>query len=287
MSVYYRYTGHVIQRPSVSYILEATPDVPGYPYKCINRTSGGVYYLYCSKANFAFYSSTYTATSKQELSTSGEYISFRYYGTPTDTEATGYWASSYSGPYAGGTVNTWGTKIWANHTINDSGLYSNHFYSNAPEYVSGAVDFYRSSPEGSIILQKGESATLGFSLVDENGKVYSCSNVSYKSIPTDQCGVEGNVVTVLEEATDKQIEFIAYPVIYQGTTGLSDRILVFVGSPPYPNSRLLMEGLTLGLGVKRMRGTAEADITDAELVDGVLYIKNAAGVLDGNVLEVK
>lgn len=41
MSVFYRYTGHIIQRPSSSYVLEATPDVPGYPYKCIWRTSGG------------------------------------------------------------------------------------------------------------------------------------------------------------------------------------------------------------------------------------------------------
>lgn len=245
--------------------------------------------MYCSTAPFSFYSSTFTATSKQELWNSGEYVRFRYYSPPStsDNEPTGYWAASYTGPYTTSTVDSRGTKIWANHTINDTGLYSNHFYSYAPEYVSGAVDFYRSSPEGSIILQKGESAELGFSLVDENGKVYSCSNVFYKSIPTDQCGIEGNVVTVLEEATVKQIEFIAYPVTYQGAPGLSDRILVFVGSPPYPNSRLLMEGFTWGMGVKRMRGTAEADITDAELVDGVLYIKNCGAVLDGNILEVK
>lgn len=242
--------------------------------------------MYCSTAQFSFYSSTFTATSKQELRNSGEYVRFRYYSPPStsDNEPTGYWASSYTGPYTTSPVDSRGTKIWANHTINDTGLYSNHFYSSTPEYVSGAVDFYRSSPEGSIVLEKGQAVTLGYSLVDENGKVYSCSNVSYKSIPTDQCGIEGNVVTILEEATAKEIEFIAYPT---GAPGLTDKISIFIGAPSPPNYRMLMQGFVWMLGVKRMRGTEAADITDAELVDGVLYIKNAAAVLEGDILEVK
>lgn len=57
-------------------------------------------------------------------------------------------------------------------------------------------------------------------------------------------------------------------------------------SPVHINPSMLMQGFVWMLGVKRMRGTEAGDITDAELVDGVLYIKNAVATLNQNVLEV-
>ena len=48
-----------------------------------------------------------------------------------------------------------------------------------------------------------------------------------------------------------------------------------------------LAGYILGIQLRKMRGAEADDITDAELVDGVLYIKNASASFNGNTLEVK
>ena len=61
-------------------------------------------------------------------------------------------------------------------------------------------------------------------------------------------------------------------------------------SEPVPvtarNPAAMLMGFQLGTAIRRMRGKAAPDITDAELVDGVLYIRNAVATLNQNVLEV-
>lgn len=57
-------------------------------------------------------------------------------------------------------------------------------------------------------------------------------------------------------------------------------------SPVQINPALLVQSFFTGQAVRRSRGKPVPDITDAELVDGVLYIRNAVATLNQNVLEV-
>lgn len=255
MAVYCNYKGAIAQRPAASYTLEAVPYVPGYPYQCIVKTSSSVWYLYCSTVKFTYYSSTFTATSVRELRNTGEYVSFRYYLPPTDYDTpSGYWASSYSGPYTNGVVNTGGTKIWSNYQIEDTGLYNDFFLTYKPTYVSGAVDFYVSQPEGAIVLEKGQSTQLGYTLVDDTGKTYTFSNVVYENVPEAQCEVDtSNNITVLSDATATDFTFTVKPVVFSGTTDLSHTVRVYVGPIKHLDPATLINGFSTGMIVRLMR----------------------------------
>lgn len=57
------------------------------------------------------------------------------------------------------------------------------------------------------------------------------------------------------------------------------------GEPIDPTS--FLQGWLVGIRLASMRGELLNDDTEVELIDGILYIKNAKAILTNNVLEVE